>query len=415
MIKLIYALFIISAFMFSEQALATEFDMLPYQAIKVTFNPHYEPGVTKWVWTFNGGNPASAVRTVKGYAESLFPGTGEYTIKLVTTKNGIESEKLKRLKIDKIGVSIADILVTDNVFATSSFWYTPIPANTPLHASSTDFVTEFLRQKTAYYGTVSINTSSYASPIYYATTTAPRSKVTEWNCQNKSYFPDAGLAKQWESVPIPYYAIAAGGTDQEMSIYDRFTNSLYEFWKAKKVGDSWQACWGGKISNASSSDGIFPSYYGTTATSLPFIGGQITAEELQRGEIRHAIGIALVDAAHWNIFSWPAHRSDGWNPANAANRIPEGLRFRLDPTYNVDASSLHPVAKTIAKTAQKYGFVVWDKAGAISIRAQNPTSYTALGKLNPYVALFDGTPSYAILNGFPWDKLQFLPMNYGKP
>ena len=33
-------------------------------------------------------------------------------------------------------------------------------------------------------------------------------------------------------------------------------------------------------------------------------------------------------------------------------------------------SKMHPVGKMIAKAAQKYGFVIWDKAGAISIRAE---------------------------------------------
>jgi hypothetical protein len=58
--------------------------------------------------------------------------------------------------------------------------------------------------------------------------------------------------------------------------------------------------------------------------------------------------------------------------------------------------------------------VVWDKSGALALRAQNATSYTALGQTNPYPALFEGKPNYAVLNGFPWDKLQFLPLNYGK-
>jgi hypothetical protein len=148
---------------------------------------------------------------------------------------------------------------------------------------------------------------------------------------------------------------------------------------------------------------------------LPFLGGQITAEELQRGEIRHAIGISLVDVERSGLFSWPANRSDGYNPDNAPNRIAEGQRFRLDPTINVDALNLHPVAKVVAKAAQKYGFVVWDKAGSISLRAQNPKSYTALGNPDPYPELFNGKPAYSILNGFPWNRLQFLPMNYGKP
>jgi len=127
------------------------------------------------------------------------------------------------------------------------------------------------------------------------------------------------------------------------------------------------------------------------------------------------MGIALVDAETWSTFSWPADRSDGYNPSGAANRIPEGLRFRLDPSVNVDALNMHPIGKIIAKAAQKYGFVVWDKAGAIVLRARNPKSYTLIGQSDPYPPLFNGTPAYNILLNFPWDRLQFLPMNYGQP
>jgi hypothetical protein len=214
---------------------------------------------------------------------------------------------------------------------------------------------------------------------------------------------------------MPSFATPADGTDAEMTIYQPSTDTLWEFWVAKNADGQWQACWGGRMTNVKSSDGTWPFPYGTTATGLPFLGGQITAEELARGEIRHAIGISLVEAEAASIVSWPARRSDGFNPTGAPNRIPEGLRFRLDPSINVDALPMTAAGKTIAKAAQKYGFVVWDKAGAISIRAQNPKSYTAKGQENPYPALFAGKPSYAVLDGFPWERLQFLPMNYGKP
>jgi hypothetical protein len=303
---------------------------------------------------------------------------------------------------------------TDTVFAPDSFWYTPIPHDVPLHPDSDAFVQEFLRQKKAYYGNVNINTVKFASPVYVVGPDVPGTDVAEWDCQKKG-FKDKDLAKQWKAVPIPEYAGAAGGTDAEMTIYQPSSDTMWEFWQARKAGGGWQACWGGRLAKASRSDGVFSGHYGTTATSLPFIGGQITAEELQRGEIRHAIGIALVDAEHFNIKSWPAHRSDGYNPQHQPHRIPEGLRFRLDPDVDVDQLKLHPVARIIARAAQKYGFVVWDKAGAISLRLQNPKSYTARGAPDPYPALFKGTGSYAILNGFPWDRLQFLPQDYGKP
>jgi hypothetical protein len=136
---------------------------------------------------------------------------------------------------------------------------------------------------------------------------------------------------------------------------------------------------------------------------------------LELGEIRHVMGISLVDTETWKILSWPANRSDGYNPNGAPNRVPEGLRFRLDPRVDVDALRLHPVGRTIAKAAQVYGFVLWDKAGGISLRAENPKASTRKGLPDPYVKLFNGTPAYALLEGVPWERLQFLPMDYGKP
>lgn len=303
-------------------------------------------------------------------------------------------------------------LITDSIFAPTSFWYTPIPENAPLHANSANMALDFVRQRNTFYNSVAANTTNYTSPVFYVPADTPVIKVMQWDCQNKGYL-DRTLAVMWAQVPVPANASASNGTDMEMSIYQASTDTLWEFWKMRKnsTTGNWEGCWGGRLQNVSKTQGQFPGYYGTTATSLPFVGGQITAEELSRGEIRHAIGVAMVELAAWNVVSWPANRSDG----NGRGIIPEGLRFRLDPTINVDALNIHPVAKMVAKAGQKYGFVIWDTAGAVSVRFQNVVSYTSLGLPNPYTKLFNGTASYAVLNGIPWDKLQFLPMHYGKP
>ena len=306
----------------------------------------------------------------------------------------------------------ADATLKNRIFSPDSFWYKPIPATAALHPNSSNYVQEFLRQKTAYYGNVNINTVSYTSPIFYSYWGTKKVNVTEWDCQRKGY-KDRVLAEQWTNVPVPAWAIPAKGTDAEMSVYDAATDTLWEFWRMRKnTAGNWEACWGGRIQNAKTNQGTFKTYYGTTATSIPFIGGQIMAEELAAGEIKHAMGISLPDIEKHTIFSWPAQRSDGVNPLNVPNRIPEGARLRLDPTVNVDALPMSKAGKIIAKAAQTYGFVVWDRAGAISLRAQNTYSYTQLGKPNPYPALFEAKPAYAVLNGFPWHKLQFMPMHY---
>lgn len=306
-------------------------------------------------------------------------------------------------------------VLTDAVFATTSFWYKPIPTSVVLHTNSANFVKEFVRQKLAYYNNVNINTTSYSSPVYVASSSTPTVKVGFYDCQHKGWL-DPTFASMMSAVPIPSVAKQSSGTDGEMTIYQPSSNTVWELWVSKKDAyGKWTACSGGKLPSASYGQGIFQKNYGTTATGLPFLGGQITAEELTRGEIKHVIGIALVDVEKASIFSWPANRSDGYNPNNAPNRIAEGQRFRLNPSVNVDALPMTKAGKIIAKAAQKYGFVVWDKAGSISIRAQNADSYTMLGKPNPYPALYEYKPAYTVLNGFPWDKLQFLPMNYGRP
>ncbi|WP_293866576.1 hypothetical protein [uncultured Alsobacter sp.] len=300
------------------------------------------------------------------------------------------------------------------VFSPDSFWYRKLPANTPLHPESAEFVKEFQRQKAMYYGTVGINTVDYASPVYVVKGNEKTTKVQVWDCFSRGTV-DAGLARQWEDVPIPPGAQQAGGTDAEMTIYQPSTDTIWEFWQARQTEGRWEACWGGRMANASRNPGIWPRPYGTTATGLPFLGGQLSVAELKSGRIEHAIGIALVETAASSVVSWPANRSDGENPDNAPNRIPQGLRFRLDPAVDVNALDMHPIGKMIARAAQTYGFVVWDKAGAIMLRAENPKSFTVRGEPNPYDALFAGTPQYAILEGFPWHRLQFLPHDFGKP
>ena len=112
----------------------------------------------------------------------------------------------------------APAVLSDAVFAPTSFWYRPIPNNAPLHAKSSAFVAEFIRQKKAFYGTVSINLTAYASPVYVVPRDQPTLRVAQWAC-----FPqfglDRSLAVQWSAVPLPSYAIPAAGSDSELTVY----------------------------------------------------------------------------------------------------------------------------------------------------------------------------------------------------
>jgi CubicO group peptidase (beta-lactamase class C family) len=297
-----------------------------------------------------------------------------------------------------------------------SFWYEQLPDDPPLHPHSSDLVREFLRQKAAGKDdVVGLNTTQWSSPLYIAGNDTAVSTVGVNRCLAESNENYTSLGQQFQSVPIPPYAQASPDDDAEMTIYQPSTDTMWEFYLAQNADGSWQACWGGQMTDVSKNvEGIWSSPFGATATGLPLIGGQITAEELSAGAIQHVMGIALVQSAS-GTFSWPATRTDGPGcPGDIC--IPQGLRFRLDPTIDINTLDLPPAGKIIAKAAQDYGFVVWDTAATTSLRCKNPLSYTLLSNgTDPYPGLFAPADPWSLLNGFPWSNLQFLPPDYGRP
>lgn len=294
-------------------------------------------------------------------------------------------------------------------FADSSFWYQKIPADAPLHQDSSSLVASFDRQWRKYYNNVGVNTTNYAPPIFVASADTPLRTVRFWDCQNKGYTPSQFTAA-FAAVPVPADARPAPGTDSELVIHQPSTDKIWEMWKARITLDgNWEACWGGRLDNASTSEGVFPFPGGTTATGLSLAGGLITVEELVAGRIDHALAVSLVEVRR-GLFSWPANRTDGYTDSWEA--IPEGLRLRLDPTIDVDALPITRTAKIVAKALQTYGMVIRDKSGSVTFYAEN---VAAEGRPDPYAFLFEGKAGYQVLGGIPWQRLQAMPLDYGKP
>ena len=297
-------------------------------------------------------------------------------------------------------------------FDGNSFWYKKIPRNAKIHLNSPALSQEFARQVRTYYGYIGINYGDYSAPVYTVTDDVHLVDVAQWDCW-KNGFADQKLIRDMKSVPIPVNALPAGGTDAEMVVFEPATDTMWEFWNMRKVAGNWQACWGGRMKGVSKNKGIWQHPYGAAATGLPFAAGQIRVSELRKGKIEHVVGISLVDVEA-GIVSWPANRSDGYNPKKSPNWIPEGARLRIDPNLDLKPLKLHPIAQAIAEAGQTYGFVVWDRAGSVSLRAENPRRYQHAGLQSPYPPLFGETPVYSIMDRFPWDKMQFMPFDYGR-
>jgi hypothetical protein len=284
----------------------------------------------------------------------------------------------------------------------------------PLNGNSAAMVKNVAAQTASLYGGVAaFNVYKYNTSFYTVASTQKRVNVKWTNCQNMSFTPTGllGTGGQFTQVPIPADAVPAGGTDGHLAVYSPSSDQLWEFWKAKKVDGSWQACWGGRIDKVSTSQGAFSGNFGASASGLSVAGGTVGIREAQAGSINHAVALALPKPGKG--YSYPAKRGDGWD--TSAARVPEGTRLRLDPSVDVDSLHLHPIAAMVAKAAQKYGFIVTDTSGATAVAAESPAPSVAANGVDPWKGLMAGTPQYAIMAKFPWGKLQALPKDYGKP
>ncbi|GAB1821760.1 hypothetical protein [Herbidospora sp. RD11066] len=306
-----------------------------------------------------------------------------------------------------------------NGFAKWGPWNQKIPRHVTLAPNSQAIVNNIKLDKEQNYGSWAINTDEYSAPIYTVGRHTPRKKWRFSDCLGLPHLAPV-IADSLRAVPTPPDLIVSKGTDASVAIYQPSTDTYWDFWRAEKDAQgNWSACWGGKIDNFSRNPGIFDNPLGATATGLPFGAFTIRIEELRRGYIDHALNIVTV-RTRTDCNSWPATRNDGY--VDGADIPCEGQRFRLDPAFDISTLT-SPAARTIARAMQEYGLIMTDKGGALVTYAEDPRPYMAAnGGVDPYFTLFDptdiispdGPEKYFVLSEIPVERLQALPMDYGR-
>jgi len=301
-------------------------------------------------------------------------------------------------------------------FESISFWNEPLPAEAPLDPSSAASVA-LLDEEVATEAQTergpSIATIDYSVPIYTVPADQPMVQV-----QLVGHPYEYALPLAWDAVPLPPNAHPAAGTDGHLVVWQPSTDRLWEFWRLVLGVEGWHASWGGAMQKVSSNPGVYgpeawpgaKPAWGGSASSLSLAGGLITLEDLEDGQINHALAMAIPNVRA-GVYSSPANRDDGYstNPLS----LPEGAHLRLDP--NLDLASLHLPRLTlmIAEAAQRYGIVIRSRAlsgGIVTLYGQDPTPTGT----NPYTGpggYFEGKSSVQVLVGFPWSHLQLLRMS----
>ena len=189
-------------------------------------------------------------------------------------------------------------------------------------------------------------------PINVVDSSVPHVNVTSWG------------QGDWDSdkYPAPFPdnpKIETSGTDSHLIIVDRDDKYVYEFYHAKKDANGRWSCDGEFRWNLSDYRVLPVGQSSATASGLPEIAGLVKYDELDRGQINHALGMSL-RAMNYSTM-WPG--SGKIRPRNNDNTFPPySVRMRLKA--GVDISGFAPRAKTIATAMKKYGMIFIDTHGS---------------------------------------------------
>jgi hypothetical protein len=153
--------------------------------------------------------------------------------------------------------------------------------------------------------------------------------------------------------PIPDNPLIEAGSDRHILIIDTGHCGLYELFAAEKLGDAWVAG-SGAFFNLYSNDLRPDGWTSADAAGLPILPGLVRYDEVESGQINHALRFTANQTRDEHI--WPA-RHDA-SDLSEAIYPPMGLRFRLKADF--DISGYSPQVQVILAALKTYGIILAD-------------------------------------------------------
>lgn len=170
-------------------------------------------------------------------------------------------------------------------------------------------------------------------------------------------FTDYGDESDPGPYPIPLSAPVEGGPtsdgDRHVLAIQQGTCKLYELFYAWPQGNRWDAS-SGAVFDLSSNALRPQGWTSADAAGLPILPGLVRYDEVEAGEIRHAVRFTVGTVRK----AWvdPAtHYGTSTDPL----RIPYGAKLRLKASF--DVSGYHGQARVILNALKTYGMIVADQ------------------------------------------------------
>jgi len=176
--------------------------------------------------------------------------------------------------------------------------------------------------------------------------------------------------------PIPDNPLIEGGSDHHMLIVDRDAKILYELYAAEKQADGSWSAGSGAIFNLSGYTLRPSGWTSADAAGLAVLPGLARYEEVNDGEINHALRFTAPSTRR--AYIWPAryYASSITDPAYP----PMGQRFRLKSSFNTSGYPYQ--ARIVLEALKRYGMILsdngapWYITGAPDDRWNNDALHT---------------------------------------
>lgn len=441
--------------------LELHFQAVPVDASAIVSLDLENPSRTGWGYvTINGvsqGNMAFADHAAESWIS--FPAVTVHAgddLGVVVKTN--YSGQTGRFTLHTAHAALSDLPVVYG--APGSFWRTPVPSTVTVNQTASANLQAELAGEVTSTNKAAVNSGAWTQPVYRFDPGTPRVSVWLWRssfgtAQPKYVKPrqtqlNVGDPASLTGVPDPdllgWQPAPAPDTDQEFvaicakcsSPDGAYTGYDVELWKFHRCTASdltyapsdpatgapyvWCAGEGGRDTGTDQSAGHpvtdYQGYpYGTwpdpftdplhvskyedkgdlaTATSLPNAAGEVTEADVRAGQIDHPIGFSLIYPVPGHV--WPAQRDDGW--ASAPHAVKEGERFFLPASTDCTAATVPaPLGRLVCEALKTYGGVLWDKAGAFSMRVEPAV------KTDPVWAGIGGSSQ---LDGIDWSHVQVI-------
>lgn len=254
-------------------------------------------------------------------------------------------------------------------FTSDSWWNTPVPDDAPSHPRASDILRYMSTAQESGEGCVRLagaGGSQWGQPVYWAQPDDPTYRVSV----DKDDPPP-----ELQALRIPGGALAADNNDGSMTLFDvergyvvALTDASYDAdsdsWRASGATVTYLDSNGLDVRTGQASDQRNRgSHRGNNAAVM-----MARFDEVEAGRIEHVLKVASgPDPSSRAVFPMVGSDGDSADPSAP----PQGLRFRIKPSVDLESLGLPRQALVIARALQDYGFYIGDSGGVTALKLEN--------------------------------------------